>query len=84
MKLDKTYSIQCSNCGMTGRWTKSSMTQCGAAALEDGWRSYGSAIYCPECCRTWGERNKTKKLNSLYTSLLEIEERMEWRGRERD
>ena len=79
----KTYSVQCSNCGRTGRWEKETMTRCAAAALEDGWRSYGSALYCPECCRTWHERNKSKELSPLLTSMMEIEEHMEWRGREK-
>lgn len=47
--------IMCSNCGATGKispWMPSLFR-----AVDDGWGSYGSALYCPKCTSTWEERN---------------------------
>lgn len=47
--------IMCSNCGATGKisqWMPSLFN-----AVDEGWGSYGSALYCPKCTATWEERN---------------------------
>lgn len=49
--------ILCSRCGNTHSF-RYSAENVGAAVYEMGWGSYGSALYCPECSKTWDERNK--------------------------
>ena len=48
-------TIQCSCCGSTEDLSY------GAeeidAVIEKGWNSFGRALYCPECSRTWYQRN---------------------------
>lgn len=60
--------IYCSRCGNHERVLKS--VRSVKAKSKKGWRSYGSAIYCPECTKTWGERNARE--------LDTVEETNEW------
>lgn len=32
------------------------------AVYNQGWGSFGAALYCPECSKTWDERNKGKPM----------------------
>ena len=52
MKID----IMCSCCGnhetVSNRKVSNSVD-----LIKRGWGSCGSALYCPECSRTWKERN---------------------------
>lgn len=52
MKVD----IMCSCCGnhetVSNRKVSNSVD-----LIKRGWGSCGSALYCPECTRTWKERN---------------------------
>jgi hypothetical protein len=52
MKID----IMCSCCGnhetVSNRKVSNSID-----LIKRGWGSCGSALYCPECTRTWKERN---------------------------
>lgn len=52
MKVD----IMCSCCGnhetVSNRKVSNSID-----LIKRGWGSCGSALYCPECTRTWKERN---------------------------
>lgn len=52
MKID----IMCSCCGnhetVSNRKVSNSVD-----LIKRGWGSCGSALYCPECTRTWKERN---------------------------
>lgn len=47
--------IMCSCCG----FRKTIPNSIGAIddTCNEGWNSFGSALYCPECVRTWHERN---------------------------
>lgn len=45
--------VTCSNCGATETVVPQDIT----AAIQQGWGSYGSAIYCPQCKATWAKRN---------------------------
>lgn len=47
--------IQCSNCGsvVAFRFGKKPVNR----LIQDGWNSFGSALYCPACSETWPERN---------------------------
>ena len=66
-------TISCSRCG------KSHTFQFNAAnvlnlVFTDGWRSYGSALYCPECAATWDERNKGRPLPEPESAIGVIDE----------
>lgn len=47
--------IQCSNCGLIKGFRFSEKQT--ASLIQDGWNSFGSALYCPICSGTWAERN---------------------------
>lgn len=47
--------IQCSNCGAIQRFKYTVANVNNLIAF--GWNSCGSALYCPECVKTWEERN---------------------------
>ena len=65
--------IQCSNCG-THREIKYAIGRI-VQAINDGWDSYGNALYCPECSRTWEKRNgKNKPLNGYWNTMRIIDE----------
>lgn len=51
--------IQCSRCGAVKgfTYTESNIRK----ALIEGWDSYGDALYCPGCAKTWNERNDVNK-----------------------
>lgn len=52
--------IQCSNCGARQRFGVKYENVKSLIAL--GWNSVGSALYCPECVRTWASRNGDRQL----------------------
>lgn len=46
---------QCSNCG---KWEKTgTMVGVPEGMYTLGYRAVGDAIYCPDCVKTWAERN---------------------------
>lgn len=47
--------IMCSNCGL--RKTIPNNLDEIDKTVKEGWGSCGHALYCPECSRTWSERN---------------------------
>lgn len=54
--------ISCSCCGHRSRkYTFDAARQILSKAPDEiiraGWDSFGSAYYCPDCARTWEERN---------------------------
>ena len=67
--------IQCSNCGAIKGFTYTA-TNVNKAIFE-GWGSFGGALYCPKCVKTWGERNNTKLSSNENTIKLidEVHER---------
>jgi len=46
--------ISCSRCGNK---TDCSTVEKTVSAVQAGWGSFGSALYCPECVNSWSERN---------------------------
>ena len=48
--------ITCSNCG---KHRGIATFRGSVRAAKDGWRARGSSLYCPECVRTWKDRNGT-------------------------
>lgn len=54
--------LTCSRCGKHRRISDRIGGGHATRAVAAGWRSYGTALYCPECADTWHERND-KPLN---------------------
>ena len=50
------YKITCSNCGKHRRLSYPAESSIWHA-IARGWNSCGSALYCPECVKTWHQRN---------------------------
>ena len=63
--------IQCSNCG-TQHQMKYAVGRI-VQAISNGWDSYGNALYCPECSRTWYNRNK-KPMGGKWNTMRIIDE----------
>lgn len=47
--------IMCSNCGAEESVHNSLRD---ISEVAERWGSFGGALYCPECVKTWHERNK--------------------------
>lgn len=47
--------IMCSNCGKTESIHNSLVE---ISEVAEKWGSFGGVLYCPECVKTWHERNK--------------------------
>lgn len=47
-------TLVCSNCGE--KRTVETIPE-AEQAVRDGWKVVGDAEYCPECSRTWKDRN---------------------------
>lgn len=44
------------------------------AVYTQGWSSYGAALYCPECSKTWDERNRGRPLAGPESTIGVIDE----------
>ena len=64
--------IMCSNCGATRFMTYSATN--AIKAIRTGWRANGNAAYCPECVRTWADRNGDRLQPSGDAMLTLIDE----------
>ena len=64
--------ITCSNCGKNVRI--SNTIEETAKIITDGWRSCGSALYCPECIASWQERNGDRQYNDQTQTFWTIAE----------
>lgn len=53
--MANTISYQCSNCGQRG-WAIPFLGIPESMFLE-GFRAHGDVLYCPDCVKTWKERN---------------------------
>lgn len=49
-------TITCSCCGAHRNISNEKM-EYTIKAIKDGWNSFGSGLYCPECSATWDKRN---------------------------
>lgn len=65
-----TINIQCSNCGAREE-VPNNLEEIGKRA--EVWGSFGNALYCPECRRTWSERN-SKPLAGVLDFVLAMED----------
>lgn len=64
--------IDCSNCGTHYRFKYSAANV--LKAIELGWNSCGSALYCPDCTKTWKERNGNRPLAGRKNTIRVIDE----------
>ena len=62
--------LTCSRCGKHRRISDRVYTH-AIMAVNAGWRSFGTALYCPKCSDTWHERND-KPLNPKNYALERI------------
>ena len=74
--------LTCSNCGAQREVSFSGTRAYYREIILDGWGSYGGALYCPECSRTWYKRNKKPMADDINT-LLVIQEKLLQAGRGR-
>lgn len=72
MATTNSVDIQCSNCGRVDRVCYT--TQNVIHTIQKGWNSFGSALYCPDCSKTWHERNKDKELMGKWNTVRLIDE----------
>lgn len=63
-------TLQCSCCGDRRPVVYTAFNL--ASMIKNGWSSYGSALYCPKCTRTWKNRNGT---NRPMFEILEEEQK---------
>lgn len=75
-------TISCINCG-----AHCSFRYCAGnvlnAVYNRGWGSYGAALYCPKCTKTWDERNEGRPMPGPENTIRVIDE-MYRRSRRRD
>lgn len=65
-------TIYCSCCGKKHSF-KYSAQNVLRAVYTCGWGSYGSALYCPECTRTWDERNAGRPMPGPRNTISVID-----------
>ncbi len=66
-------TIWCSNCGAHHSFRYSAGNVLNAVYVH-GWGSYGAVLYCPECSRTWDERNKGRPMAGPKNTIRVIDE----------
>lgn len=65
--------ISCSNCGKRKKF-RYSASNILCTVYNQGWSSYGSALYCPECSKTWNGRNPGRPLARPESTVNLIDE----------
>lgn len=65
--LNKELSIQCSNCGCHQSFAHD--TTFPASVPNAGWGSFGRALYCPECTKTWNDRNPGRPMANKTNTM---------------
>lgn len=63
--------IYCSSCGTRRRLSTTRGSIDALATIRAGWHSYGGALYCPKCSKTWSFRNR-KMLSDDINTLADI------------
>lgn len=69
MAFDK-IGIQCSNCGQHQSFDYD--FEFPKSALDAGWGSFGRAVYCPNCVKTWGDRNPGRPMSGKTNTITAI------------
>lgn len=68
-------TITCSNCGNHRRISNKKM-EYTVKAINDGWGSFGAALYCPECSKTWDDRNPGRPMPGERNTFFVIMNRI--------
>lgn len=71
--MKRLAQISCSRCGASRVFQYSAANVLNLVYTE-GWRNYGSALYCPGCSATWDERNKGRPLPEPEATIGVIDE----------
>lgn len=58
--------IQCSRCGKIKSFRYTVLNT--MKLIDEGWGSYGRVLYCPECTKTWNERNDKPMAGAMNTA----------------
>ena len=75
-----TIDIQCSCCGNHQKLSPEFdgfdvIVDETVKVIKRGWGSCGSALYCPECSKTWYERNGDRKMandGNTFTVIMRL------------
>ena len=62
-------NIYCSCCG-NRRGVSNKKVEYTINAIKQGWGSCGSALYCPECSKSWRERNNKPMADERNTFFV--------------
>lgn len=62
--------VQCSNCG--SRQSFQYDFDFPKSVPAAGWGSFGRAIYCPECVKTWSDRNPGRPMASETNTITAV------------
>lgn len=66
-----TIDVMCSCCGNHQKLSNERISDT-ADLIHSGWGSCGSALYCPECSKTWKDRNANRKMADERNTFLVI------------
>ena len=67
------FTATCSRCGRRSKEIFYDMSAAVGLA-RGGWRSFGTALYCPECAKKW-ENGHGEEMSGMYVAALVI---MDW------
>ena len=75
MSMKKTkiveIDIQCSCCGNHRKLSNAKLEDT-VNFVNSGWGSCGDALYCPECAKTWKERNGDRQMSNDRNTFIQI------------
>lgn len=66
-----TIDVMCSCCGNHQKLSNKRI-QDTADLIHSGWGSCGSALYCPECAKSWKERNGNRQMGDERNTFVAI------------
>lgn len=66
-----TIDVMCSCCGNHQKLSNKRI-QDTADLIHSGWGSCGSALYCPECSKSWKERNGKRPMGDERNTFFVI------------
>ena len=66
-----TIDVMCSRCGNHQKLSNKRI-QDTADLIHSGWGSCGSALYCPECAKSWKERNGNRQMGDERNTFFAI------------
>ena len=63
--------VMCSCCGNHQKLSNEKIEDT-VDLIHSGWGSCGSALYCPECSKSWKERNGNRKMADERNTFIVI------------